>query len=51
MLLYIMVSSMAVNSVLSMFCRPYFRFLQALYIPYDVVSACKTSRVVSRRIK
>ena len=40
-----MVSSMAVNSALSIFCSPrslfdILRFLCALCIPYDAVSAC-----------
>ena len=40
-----MVSSMAVNSAMNMFCSPrslfdILRFLWALYIPYDVIFAC-----------
>ena len=47
-----MVSSIAVSSVLSMFCRPSSLFdilnsLWMLYIPYDAVPACHTLEAIS----
>ena len=47
-----MVSSMAVNSALCIFCNPgslfdILRFLCVLYIPYDAASACHMPREIS----